>query len=348
MDLIKIPRSYTRKNIFFYFLLLTVSFIILPIPTAFAHLEHGSAGGQIIGKYNVILGLEPRTPIPEEPSKIIFSIQDLEGNDIQDVQTIVEIYEDSLKKRIFVDSWEQRELGDFEIFYTFEKNGIYQVVLNISENKVQESITAQQPSLSGTLDCDCPRVVFNVSVSDYWFYLWNGIMVIAIVMVCTVFGIAFAMNYLKRKKGEKYVGTKQEVLKSFVMFLALAGGLIHMSIYIEHAQLRIEYSMFLLLASITQIGFGVLFLTVLIFESSSKIIKSVELDYRKNTMIYLFGLWICDSSWSIHICGNFHTTIIYIHTTRKLRNFRNYSNIFRDIFDWDYIIFDVLGTRTKT
>jgi len=278
-----------KKNIFCCLLLMAL-FVILPIPVVFAHLEHGSAGGQIIGKYNVLIGLEPRNPIPKEPSKIIFSIQDSEGNDIRNVQTIVEIYEDSLKKRIFIDSWKQRELGDFEIAYTFEKNGIYQVVLNISENKVQEPITTQQPSLSGTLDCDCPRVVFNVSVSDYWFYLWNGIMVIAIVMICTVLGIALAMNYLKNKKNKKYAGAKQEVLKSFVMFLAIAGGLIHMSIYIEHAPLRIEYSMFLLLASITQIGFGVLFLAVLMFESSSKIIKSVESSYKKNTVIYLFGL----------------------------------------------------------
>ena len=98
------------------------------------------------------------------------------------------------------------------------------------------------------------------------------------------------MNYFKNKKDKKHTGTKQEVLKSFVTFLAIAGGLIHTSIYIEHAPLRIEYSMFLLLASITQIGFGVLFLTVLMFESSSKIIKSVESEYKKNTVIYLFGL----------------------------------------------------------
>lgn len=63
-----------------------------------------------------------------------------------------------------------------------------------------------------------------------------------------------------------------------------------MSIYIEHAPLRIEYAMFLLLASISQIGFGMLFLTVLMFDSSSKITKSVESNYKKNTMIYLFGL----------------------------------------------------------
>ncbi len=81
-----------------------ILFIIIPIPIAFAHLEHSSVGGQLIGKYHVMIGLDPQNPIPEKESKIIFSIQDLDGNDIHDIQTIVEIYENSLEKRIFVDS----------------------------------------------------------------------------------------------------------------------------------------------------------------------------------------------------------------------------------------------------
>jgi len=48
------------------------------------------------------------------------------------------------------------------------------------------------------------------------------------------------------------------------MFLAVAGGLIHMAVYIDHAQLQIEYAMFLLLTAISQIGFGALLLTALI------------------------------------------------------------------------------------
>ncbi len=113
-------------------------------------------------------------------------------------------------------------------------------------------------------------------------------MVIAIILVCTVFGMAVVMNYLKNKTDKKH--TNQEVLKYFIVFLAIAGGLIHMSIYIEHVPLIIEYAMFLLLAAISQVGFGALFFTVLMFESSTKIIKSIESNYTKNTMIYLFGL----------------------------------------------------------
>ncbi len=279
-----------KRNIFFCFLLFIIVFIVLPLPVTFAHLQHSSSGGQIIGKYNVVIGLDPKNPIPKEQSKIIFSIQDLEGNDIQNIQTSIEIYEDSLKKQILFDSWIQRESGDFEIIYSFEKIGAYQIVLNISENKVLESIDTQQSVFSGTESCDCTRVVFNVSISDYWFYLWNGIMVIAIVMVCTVFGISVAMNYSKRKKENKDVIPKQEVLKYIVMFLAIAGGLIHMSIYIDHAQLQIEYAMFLLLASISQVGFGMLLLTVLISKSVLKNIKSDKSNSNKNTLIYLFGL----------------------------------------------------------
>jgi membrane protease YdiL (CAAX protease family) len=114
-------------------------------------------------------------------------------------------------------------------------------------------------------------------------------MIVAIILVCTVFGMAVAMNYLKNKTDKKQQTTR-EVLNYFVVFLAIAGGLIHMSIYIEHAPLRIEYAMFLLLAAISQVGFGVLFLTVLMFESSTEIIKSGKSNYKKNIMIYLFGL----------------------------------------------------------
>jgi len=185
--------TYSR-NIFFCFLLFIIVFIVLPIPVTFAHLEHKSVGGQIIGKYIVVFGLEPLNPIPKEQSKIIFSIQDLEGNDIQNIQTSIEIYKDSLKKQIFTDPWKQRESGDFDMNYTFEEIGAYQVVLNISENKVLDQ-TPQQSLFSGTENCDCTRVVFNASVSNYWAYLWYGIMVVAVVMVCTVLGMAVAMNY---------------------------------------------------------------------------------------------------------------------------------------------------------
>jgi len=286
-----ILNNYTiyKKSIFFCFLVFIIVFIVLPVPVTFAHLENSSSGGQIIGKYSVVFGLEPKYTMPQEQSKIIFSIQDLEGNDIENIQTSIEIYENSLKKQILVDPWKQRESGDFEMNYTFEKIGAYQIVLNISENKVLES-TTQQTVVSGTESCDCTRVVFNVSVSNYWFYLWNGAMIFSIVMVCTVFGIAVAMNYSKRKKDKKTPIPKQEVLKYTVMFLAVAGGLIHMSIYIDHAQLQIEYALFLLLTSISQVGFGMLLLTVLISKSESKNLKSDKTNDKKNTMVYLFGL----------------------------------------------------------
>lgn len=271
------------KIIFFFFTLSVLIFSFLP--NSYAHLEHSSSGGVMSGEYFSFIGFDPRNPIPGEYTKIIFSVQDKDANDIYDIETMVEIYSANMEKRLFYEPWVKRNVGDFEIPFVFEDKGTYQIILSISEeNNSKEHVVAPRPIPSSSLDCDCTRILFNVSVSENWGYIWNSLMVVIVVLPFGVFGYAMWNNY--QNKNSRHKLGRYEILRYAIMFLAFAGGMIHLSIYIGHAPLRVEYGIFLLLAAISQIGFGVLFLTRLILHPTQKEFETL----RRNTVVYLFGL----------------------------------------------------------
>jgi len=274
------------KIIIFVFTLL--SFSIIPT-NSYAHLEKSSSGGVMEGKYNIFIGFEPRYPSPGESTKITFSIQDFDGNDMYDIETMVEIYSTNMENRIFYESWNEQKIGDFEIPFIFENIGTYQIILWISEDgNLKEHVVPLRQIPSSLSECDCTRVLFNVSVSETWKDIWNSLMVIIVVLPCSVFGYAMWKNYKNKEKSNQKT-SKHETLRYVIMFLAFAGGMIHLSIYVDHVPLRVEYGLFLLLAAISQIGFGVLFLSTLLFDSNvqQKEFRSI---YRRNIAVYLFGL----------------------------------------------------------
>ncbi len=257
------------------------------LTNVYAHLEQSSSGGVMEGKYYSFIGFEPRNPIPGESTKIFFSIQDKDGNDLYDIETMVEIYSANMEKRLFYEPWNKQSIGDFEIPFIFENLGIHQIVLSISEdNNTQEHVVTPRQIPSSSSDCNCTRVLFNVSISENWSIIWNSLMVFVVVLPLTVFGYAMLNNY--KNKNSKQKLSKYEKLRYVIMFLAFAGGVIHLSIYVDHAPLRLEYGMFLLLAAISQIGFGVLFLSTLLSDSHTK--KEFRSFRRRNMAIYLFGL----------------------------------------------------------
>ncbi|WP_238523174.1 hypothetical protein [Nitrosopumilus maritimus] len=240
------------------------------------------------GKYYSYIGFEPRNPTPGENSKIIFSIQDEHGNDLYELETMLEIYSTNMEKRLFYEPWTKRAIGDFEIPYVFEDKGTYQIVLSISEkNNTKEHVMPPRQIPSSSFNCDCTRVLFNVSVSENWNTIWNSLMVIVVILPFGVFGYALLNNY-KNKTSKRKLG-RYETLRYIMMFLALSGGVIHLSVYVDHVPLRIEYGMFLLLAAISQIGFGVLLLSVLLTDSTG-MQKNTCILRRRNTTVYLFGL----------------------------------------------------------
>ncbi|KEQ55794.1 hypothetical protein AAA799E16_01938 [Marine Group I thaumarchaeote SCGC AAA799-E16] len=275
------------RMIFFFFALL----FLIPnfLPNSHAHLEQSSSGGVMEGKYFSYIGFEPKNPTPGETVKIIFSIQDENGNDIYDIETMVEIYAANMKQRIFYEPWTKQNIGDFETSFVFEESGTYQIVLSISEeNNTIEHVIPPRHMLSSSLECDCTRMLFNISISENWNNIWNSLMVIIVVLPFSVFGYAMWNNY-QNKKNSRQKLSRYEILRYVIMFLAFAGGLIHLSIYVDHAPLRVEYGLFLLLAAISQIGFGVLFLSILLVNSNISL-NELKYSHRRNSLIYLFGL----------------------------------------------------------
>lgn len=206
-----------------------------------------------------------------------------------DIETMVEIYSESMEKRIFYEPWKVQTIGDFEIPFIFEKSGTYQIVLSISDiTNLKEHVVSPRFIPSSSSDCDCTRVLFNVSVSENWNNIWSSLMVVIVMLPFSVFGYAMWNNYKNKRKSNQKLDT-HETLRYAIMLLAFAGGLIHLSIYVDHTPLRIEYGLFLLLAAISQIGFGGLLLsTVLFVPKISK--KDFTYSHRRNLAIYLFGL----------------------------------------------------------
>ena len=280
---------YLKKQIKIIIFIFTLLILPLVFSNSYAHLEQSSSGGVIQGDYFSYIGFNPRNPVPDESTKIIFSIQDENGNDMYDLETMVEIYSESMGKRIFYESWKIQTIGDFEISFVFEKSGTYQIILSISEaNNPKEHVVSPRSMPSSSSDCDCTRVLFNVSVSENWDDIWTSLMVVILVLPFSVFGYAMWNNY-KNKRNSNQKLSRHETLRYVIMLLAFAGGVIHLSIYVDHTPLRVEYGMFLLLAAISQIGFGVLLLSTVLFVPKISQ-KNLTDSHRKNLAIYLFGL----------------------------------------------------------
>ena len=182
------------------FLLLFSLIIFSSIPKSFAHLEHSSAGNKFLGKNLIYIGLEPGNPQPNQPTEIVFSVQDKNGNDVYDIETMVEIYYGIKETRVYVSPWIEQETGDFSTTYTFQDAGIYQGVLSILDDNAERNqlVPPRQP-LTSTSDCDCVRVLFNISISEYFGKIWNVMMVISLVLPSAVFGFAMSINYRNLK-----------------------------------------------------------------------------------------------------------------------------------------------------
>lgn len=279
---------YFKKQTKIITFIFTIFAILSILPNSYAHLEQSSSGGVMEGGYFAYIGFDPRNPAPDEHTQIIFSIQDENGNDMYELETMVEIYGENMEKRIFYEPWKIQHIGDFEIPFIFEKSGTYQIILSISDvDNLKEHVVSPRSVPSSSSDCDCTRVLFNVSVSENWDDIWTSLMVVIVVLPFSVFGYAMWNNY-KNKRNSNQKLSRHETLRYVIMLLAFAGGIIHLSIYVDHTPLRIEYGLFLLLTAISQIGFGVLLLSTVLFVPKTS--QDLTDSHRKNLAIYLFGL----------------------------------------------------------
>ncbi|MFL6380011.1 MAG: hypothetical protein ACJ71R_10325 [Nitrososphaeraceae archaeon] len=269
----------------------------------FSHLAHYNTGGIGLGKYYINEQLDPEYTPPKHPTKISFSIQDnMNGNDVYNVLTMVEIYSVSTGERISVYPWTKQNLGDFDLFYTFPRIGLYEIVLSIADSATNSNhvnlygVDPPRNVLSSNLNCSCDRAVFNVSVSENFGNIFNIAVFVGILSAIIIFGVVLLFTYrnrIKHRGNSLYPNlTKDEVIKYSVLLLAISSGIVHLAVYSEHGGLRIEYSIFLLAAGASQIAYSMLYV-LLTIAGESILGKSREFAksyYRKSIIVNLFGL----------------------------------------------------------
>lgn len=263
---------------------------------AYGHFEHrthyNNRGGEV-GPYYAYEQLEPEYATPNSPTAIEFSVQDLDGRDTYNIDTMVEIYSARTGERLEAWPWTKQEIGDFQVFYSFPEIGNYQIVLSVAKDSGPvnpNGIDPPRTTLSGTTGCNCDRVIFNVSISNNFGTIWNATMLIAISLPLSVFGGVLAWNYRRRiKSGKKYqISKRTETVRYVVMLAAIAGGIVHLAVYSEHASLRLEYSIFLLVAGVVQIVYGVAYTLLTLAGQGTN--ESAHQYYRKTIAVNLFGL----------------------------------------------------------
>jgi heme/copper-type cytochrome/quinol oxidase subunit 3 len=302
----------SRKGVYKSILLLLVGSLLLlgaslSLTTKsyahFGHLAHYNTGGLGLGKYYINEQIDPEYTPPGQPSKISFSIQDTNGNDVYNVVTMVEIYSESTGERVNVYPWTKQDRGDFDLYYVFPRVGLYEIVISIADdansNRVNlYGVDPPRSILSSNLNCNCDRAVFNMSVSNNFGNIFNSAVFGGIISAIVVFGVVLVFTYRSRMKRRSTNGnlyqnlTKNEIIKYSVLLLAISSGIVHLAVYSEHGGLRIEYSIFLLTAGATQIAYSMLYTLLTITDQSStgQSREFAKLYYRKSVIINLFGL----------------------------------------------------------
>jgi hypothetical protein len=267
---------------------------------AFSHLEHlphYNGGFSGVGKYYIFQGMEPDYPRPGQAAGIVFSIQDNKGNDMTNIVTMVEIYDEKSGDRIAVFPWTKHDIGDFRLYYTFPRIGNYILVVSVvddspaSENRIGLTSPARSTLLDRS-DCDCQRGLMNISVTNNFGSIYYGSIFTGIFMGIAVLGVVLAFMFLKRRKTIMSANIRdKQVLKYCILFLAMASGFVHIAVFPGHASLRIEYSIFLFAAGAAQFAYGIVYVLISLNESKiSNDMSAVRSRYKKTTVLNMFGL----------------------------------------------------------
>ncbi len=284
----------------FLFCMLVIILGIASPNIAYSHLEHlphYNGGFSGVGKYYIFQGMEPDYPRPAEPAGIVFSIQDNKGNDMTNVITMVEIYDEKSGDRIAVFPWTKHDVGDFRLYYTFPRVGNYILVVSVvddspaSESRIGLSSPARSTLLDRS-DCDCERGLMNISVTNNFGTIYYSSIFTGIFMGIAVLGAVLGLMFLKRKKTILSANIRdKQVLKYCILFLAMASGFVHIAVFPGHASLRIEYSIFLFAAGASQFAYGIVYVLVSLNESKiSNGLVSARKHYRKTAVLNMFGL----------------------------------------------------------
>jgi hypothetical protein len=273
--------------------LLAVSLLVVSAAPAYAHFEHFShynGRGDGVGQYYVYEALEPDYAAPGEPTAIMFSVQDRDGRDTYNIETMVEVYAAS-GERVKAFPWTKQDVGDFSVFYTFPLVGSYQIVLSIADGPVNTNeIDPARGTLGSKSGCNCERMIFNVSISQGFGTIYNTTLATAVFGPLAIFGAVLGLTYWSKKKSGQFASAPGDTMRYIVTLAAIAGGLVHFAIYSGHASLRIEYSIFLIVAGGMQVTYGILY-TLLTLNAPTAGRERPQDHYRKTVAVNLFGLF---------------------------------------------------------
>lgn len=272
--------------------LLAVSLLLVSVVPAYAHFDHLShynGRGGTAGQYYVHEALEPDYAAPGEPTAVMFSVQDHDGRDTYNIETMVEVYASS-GERLEALPWTRQDVGDFQVFYTFPQVGSYQIVLSVADGQVNtNAIDPPRRTLSSVAGCNCERVIFNVAISQGFGTIYNSTLAGAVFGSLGIFGAVLGLTYWSRRKSGRFVAAPGDTMRYVVMLAAIAGGLVHFAVYSGHASLRLEYSIFLIVAGGMQVTYGIFYTLLTLTAATSGRAKPHE-HYRKTVAVNLFGL----------------------------------------------------------
>lgn len=94
---------------------------------------------------------------------------------------MVEIYSTLTNERIAAFPWTLVEVGDFQIPYIFPNIGKYQIVPsllndNADANEILNTVPSSRTILGDSLNCDCERAVFNISIGQSFGFIFVATM----------------------------------------------------------------------------------------------------------------------------------------------------------------------------
>jgi hypothetical protein len=244
--------------------------------------------------------MEPEYPKPNETSYIQFSIQDKQGRDVSNKAVLVEIYSTLTNERLAAFPWTMVEIGDFQIPYIFPKIGNYQIVLsllndNADATEILDTVPSSRPILGDSLNCDCERAVFNISIGESFGFIFVAVIYGSIFGVILIVGSVLSWMFLSRRKSKTNPISNDEFIKYSVLFLAVGAAIVHLAVYSGHATLRLEYSIFLLSAAGGQLFYGISYI-FLIFSDDRLVIKKTDKKfiskeyYKKSKILNSIGL----------------------------------------------------------
>ena len=182
--------------------------LIIPVDAHFTQISYYNSESMGIGdKYFIDQALIPEYAKPNEQANIMFSIQDKNGNDVSNVNVMVEIYS-AAGELMYVFPWTNLAIGDFKIPYTFKKNGNYQVVLSILNEGMarpgeSDVMGPTRTILTDNANCNCERAVFNIAISETYGLIFTLTIYGIILSAVAVLGVITIWILLKRRKNKR-------------------------------------------------------------------------------------------------------------------------------------------------